>query len=204
MPLRVRKSKKIAPGVRVTVGKKSASVSVGGAGVRKTASTSGRTTTTVGVPGTGVSNQSTSSGCLGVLAIIILSGVLLAACGAGPASRTAEPAPARTPSPARSVAAERTALEMMEAVFGVSQSRIKAALDESLSAFDVELTEENYERAGSVLVSLANHNEEEGCTGCNEMAILEYMNRNYVPGVSMEWQEWAALSSTALLLEIDQ
>lgn len=55
MGFRFRKSFKIAPGVRVNLNKKSASISVGTRGARITKSTSGRTTTTVGIPGTGIS-----------------------------------------------------------------------------------------------------------------------------------------------------
>ena len=61
MGIRFRKSIKIAPGVRVNVGKKSASVSVGGKGFRHTSSTTGKKTTSVGVPGSGLS-YSTSHG----------------------------------------------------------------------------------------------------------------------------------------------
>ena len=55
MGMRFRKSKKIAPGVRVNLNAKSASISIGPKGFKKTISTSGRTTTTVGIPGTGLS-----------------------------------------------------------------------------------------------------------------------------------------------------
>lgn len=55
MGLRIRKSVKLAPGVRVNLGKKSASVSVGGKGARYTVSSTGRRTSSVGIPGTGVS-----------------------------------------------------------------------------------------------------------------------------------------------------
>lgn len=61
MGTRFRKSVKVAPGVRMTVGKKSASVSIGTKGARRTFSTTGRKTTTVGIPGTGISYVSTSS-----------------------------------------------------------------------------------------------------------------------------------------------
>lgn len=61
MGTRFRKSVKVAPGVRMTVGKKSASVSIGTKGARRTISTTGRKTTTVGIPGTGLSYVSTSS-----------------------------------------------------------------------------------------------------------------------------------------------
>ena len=60
MGLRFRKSIKVAPGVRVNVGKKSASVSIGGKRARYTVSTSGRTTSSASIPGTGLSYVSTS------------------------------------------------------------------------------------------------------------------------------------------------
>lgn len=55
MGMRFRKSKKIAPGVRLNLSAKSASISIGPKGFKKTFSTSGRVTTTVGIPGTGLS-----------------------------------------------------------------------------------------------------------------------------------------------------
>ena len=60
MGFRFRKSFKIAPGVKLNLGKKSAGISVGGKGFRKSFSTSGRSTTSIGVPGTGLSYVSTS------------------------------------------------------------------------------------------------------------------------------------------------
>lgn len=61
MGLRFRKSFKVAPGVRVNVGKKSVGVSVGGKGFRKSVNTSGRVTTSIGIPGTGLSYVDTKS-----------------------------------------------------------------------------------------------------------------------------------------------
>jgi hypothetical protein len=61
MGFRFRKSFKIAPGVKLNVGKKSMGVSVGAKGFRTSVNTSGRRTTTVGIPGTGLSYTSTSS-----------------------------------------------------------------------------------------------------------------------------------------------
>lgn len=61
MGLRFRKSKKIAPGVRLNLSAKSASISIGPKGFKKTFSTSGRTTTTVGIPGTGLSYSSSTT-----------------------------------------------------------------------------------------------------------------------------------------------
>ncbi|WP_245959470.1 DUF4236 domain-containing protein [Neobacillus piezotolerans] len=62
MGLRFRKSFKIAPGVRMTVGKTGVGVSVGGRGLRYSVHSSGRRTSTVGIPGSGLSYSSTSSG----------------------------------------------------------------------------------------------------------------------------------------------
>lgn len=55
MGFRFRKSLKIAPGVRLNLGKKSAGLSFGGKGLRYSVNSSGRKTTTVGVPGSGIS-----------------------------------------------------------------------------------------------------------------------------------------------------
>lgn len=62
MGFRFRKSFKVAPGVRVNLGKKSASVSFGGKGIRHTVSTTGRQTSTVGIPGTGIYYTESYSG----------------------------------------------------------------------------------------------------------------------------------------------
>ena len=57
-----RKSKKIAPGLRVTVSKGGVSLSAGNklGGISK--STSGRTTTRVSIPGTGISWRKSKKG----------------------------------------------------------------------------------------------------------------------------------------------
>ena len=59
MGFRFRKSFKIAPGVRVNVGKKSIGISAGVKGARVSVNSSGRKTTTVGIPETGLSYQKT-------------------------------------------------------------------------------------------------------------------------------------------------
>jgi len=61
MGVRVSKSFKVAPGVRVRVNAKSTSVSFGGKGMRYTVNSRGRRTATARVPGTGMSVQHTSS-----------------------------------------------------------------------------------------------------------------------------------------------
>jgi Protein of unknown function (DUF4236) len=61
MGLRFRKSFKVAPGVRVNVGKRGVGMSFGGKGLRYSVHSSGRRTSTVGLPGTGISYSSSSS-----------------------------------------------------------------------------------------------------------------------------------------------
>lgn len=60
MGLRFRKSIKIAPGVRLNLGKKSVGISAGVKGARVSVNSSGRVTKTVGLPGTGLSYVKTS------------------------------------------------------------------------------------------------------------------------------------------------
>lgn len=62
MGFRFRRSFKIAPGVRVNLNKKSASVTFGPKGLKHTVSTTGKSHTTVGVPGTGLSYTTSSGG----------------------------------------------------------------------------------------------------------------------------------------------
>ena len=62
MGFRVRKSFKIAPGVRMTVTPKTIGLSAGVKGARVSANSSGRVTRTLGIPGTGISHVSSSSG----------------------------------------------------------------------------------------------------------------------------------------------
>ncbi|MFF2754011.1 DUF4236 domain-containing protein [Psychrobacillus sp. NPDC058041] len=61
MGLRVRKSFKIAKGVRVNLSKSGVGVSVGTRGLRHSIHSSGRRTSTIGIPGSGISYVKTSS-----------------------------------------------------------------------------------------------------------------------------------------------
>lgn len=61
MGFRMRRSIKIAPGVRLNVSSKSVGLSAGVRGARMSVNSSGRTTATVGIPGTGISYRKTSS-----------------------------------------------------------------------------------------------------------------------------------------------
>jgi len=62
MGLRIRKSFKIAKGVRVNVGKTGVGLSIGTRGLRHTIHSSGRRTSSIGLPGTGISYVKTSTG----------------------------------------------------------------------------------------------------------------------------------------------
>lgn len=61
MGLRFRKSVKIAPGVRLNIGKKSVGISAGVKGYRKSINSSGRATTSIGTPVAGVSYVKTEN-----------------------------------------------------------------------------------------------------------------------------------------------
>ena len=60
MAIRYRRSKKIFPGVKLNLNKKSISVTVGPKWLHKTYSTTGRTTTTASIPGTGLYASATA------------------------------------------------------------------------------------------------------------------------------------------------
>ena len=67
MGLRFRKSISLGNGLKLNIGTKSASISAGTKGVRKTISTTGRETTTFSIPGTGISSVDTKKSSLGGL-----------------------------------------------------------------------------------------------------------------------------------------
>lgn len=90
-----------------------------------------------------------------------------------------------------------TAMEMMEYVFigGYTQKDIKTRLDKAMELYKVDLTEENYSRAGSALVTLRKE------YGHAEMLILDYMIRNHVGEVNFTFAEAAGWASAALTVE---
>ena len=61
MGVRFRKSFKIAPGVKLNVGKKSSSVTFGGKGLHYTINSKGKRTASVGIPGSGIYYTKTNS-----------------------------------------------------------------------------------------------------------------------------------------------
>ncbi len=96
---------------------------------------------------------------------------------------------------------QMSSLERMEVAFigNPSPEEIKHSLDQALKLYGTEITEENYNRAGSVLVALR----KESKTGVTEMEILEYMIQSYVEDINMSFQDIAAISFTALEKNID-
>lgn len=67
MGLRFRKSINLGGGTKLNIGTKSASISFGTKGVRKSISTTGRETTTFSIPGTGISYVDSKKSSLGGL-----------------------------------------------------------------------------------------------------------------------------------------
>lgn len=61
MGLNFRKSFKIAPGIKMNIGKKGVGLSFGTKGARYSINSSGRRTKTIGIPGTGISYSTTST-----------------------------------------------------------------------------------------------------------------------------------------------
>lgn len=85
---------------------------------------------------------------------------------------------------------------MMEVAFigGHSRTEIKARMDKVMPLYNLPITEENYERAGSSLVALRKE------TGVAEIAILQCMSEMHVDGLNMQFPSSAALCATTLSL----
>ena len=120
---------------------------------------------------------------------------------AGTSPGMAQPVrPVPTFDPSRSTTTQRTpvagmsAIQQMEVAFigTPRQSVIKARLDEAMRLYGTPITEENYSRAGSALVTLRQE------FGPSEMDILDYMIRSYVAGVNIDFPGMAGLSAAAL------
>jgi hypothetical protein len=118
----------------------------------------------------------------------VLGGLMLVLAGCQPASE-------RSDRSASAAVARMDALDQAAIAFVGNHSRaeIKQSMDRAMSLYGLELTEDNYSRAGSVLVAL------QGKNGTAEMAILDYMIRSHVEGVRLSFGEAAALASVFLL-----
>ena len=89
---------------------------------------------------------------------------------------------------------EMTALQQMEIAFegGYTLEQIKPVMDKALQTYGLPINEANYSRAASTLIVLRKE------YGTKEMDILDYMIRSYVPGVTIQFPEAAAVSSAFL------
>ena len=88
-----------------------------------------------------------------------------------------------------------SALQQAEIAFegNPSATEIERQLDRALTLYGrVPLTNENYSRAGIVLVVFRRE------YGVPEMAILDYMIRSHVPGVEFTFADAAALAVSFL------
>ena len=100
----------------------------------------------------------------------------------------------RQPVARSSPVVKNDALTMCQSVFAGNHARdeIKARLDTALQLYGHPLTEENYSRAGSSLVSLRKD------IGVQEMDVLDHMIRSHVDGTDYTFPQAAALSAAFL------
>jgi len=91
-----------------------------------------------------------------------------------------------------------TALDRLLIVFqgGHSKQQIQSSLDQAFGLYGVPITEENYIRYGSILVSLRR---DAGNVGTTEMEILDHTISAYTPEVKLE--EMMPISSLILQSE---
>ena len=136
----------------------------------------------------------TSTVLLHLSAVVVVLVVIMGGCfspksqesGAGGTRPRAEPSQSWRRAP--------DALEQMEVAFigNPRQAEIQARLDRALNLYNTPISEENYSRAGSALVTLRRE------IGPSEMDILDYMIRSHVPGVNMSFPNAAGISAAAL------
>ncbi len=88
------------------------------------------------------------------------------------------------------------AIQNMHIVFewNPTQATIRSKLDKVMTMYNLSISEENYNKAGSVLVVLSNGSKK----WVTEMEILDYMERSYVEWVNSSFADMAAISFTAL------
>lgn len=106
-----------------------------------------------------------------------LIAILAVGCGSTPKTPVAPTTPTASAAPAADPTLSSDPLDQASLAFvgGHSRSEIKLTMDEVLTVYGLELSDENYSRAGSVLVGLRKAAIEQGCLeeDCSEMAILE-------------------------------
>jgi hypothetical protein len=118
---------------------------------------------------------------------------------------TADPMPTPQPTPTPNLtpskqapskpAQEGDALAIMATVFqgNHTKKQIRLSLDEALTLYHEPITEQNYQRAGSALITMRKN------SGVQEMRILQCIIESYTPEVTMKFYEMAA--RCAMLLQ---
>lgn len=93
-----------------------------------------------------------------------------------------------------SVEASSDPLDQMVVVFegNYSKGQIKNRIDKAMNLYNLPITNENYSRAASSLITLRKN------VGPSEMDILDYMIRSYVKGVNVDFPSAAGLAATML------
>jgi tetratricopeptide (TPR) repeat protein len=152
MGFRVRKSFKIAPGVRITVSPRGVSTSVGVKGVRVTRGADGRVTRTLSAPGTGISHVKTLRSATGSRALPAQS-----------QQRVGSPAPSAAPglmAPKWQKALHKVLVAKPDpdALTSVGQAHPEARLHAATyAAFMDALPKSDYERARQLLTWAFHH-----------------------------------------------
>ncbi len=90
---------------------------------------------------------------------------------------------------------QMSAVEKMEIAFNgnYNKEEIEDRIGKAMILYGLELTEDNYGRAGSALVALRKE------YSVDEMDILDYMIRSYVPGVNIAFPQMAGISVAAIV-----
>ena len=142
-------------------------------------------------------DQSIKKGCFGCLVIILIF-FLLAVIGVifqpEPNTMQSKKTVKKPNSLAQSSSVPSDPLVQMAIAFegNYSKAQIKERIDIAMKLYNVPLTNEYYSRAGSALVTLRKE------VGPDEMDILSYMIRNYVPGVAIDFPAMAGASASFL------
>jgi hypothetical protein len=113
-------------------------------------------------------------GTFGRRALATVLAVALAACGGASTPPPAVTAPPTRP-PAAIVPSDPIAQASLAFVGNPSPAEIRSKLDAAFAIYGLEPTDDNYSRAGSVLVALRQEAEADGYPAITEMAILEEM-----------------------------
>jgi len=75
---------------------------------------------------------------------------------------------------------------------GYSKKHIKARMDKAMMLYELELTDENYNKAASSLVALKNK------FGVKEVDILDYMIKSYSPNLNISFPDMAGIATAVL------